>query len=333
MMKTAELNLVQEWDKTFPKSDKIEHKKVTFANHFGITLAADMYIPKDKAGKLPAIAVSGPFGAVKEQSSGLYAQTIAERGFLTIAFDPSFTGESGGEPRYMNSPDINVEDFQAAVDFLSVQDNVDPEKIGILGICGWGGMALQTACVDTRIKATVTSTMYDMSRVAGNGYFDSEDDEESRHNMRVMVNKQRTEDFRNGEYVRQGGVVDPLPEDAPFFVKDYHSYYKTERGYHARSLNSNEGWNATAGTSLMNTRLFTYSKEIRSAVLMIHGEKAHSCYFSKDAYADMIKDSKYADNKELYIIPEAVHTDLYDGGDKDYIPFDKIQSFYEQYLG
>lgn len=333
MMKTAELNLVQEWDKTFPKSDKVEHKKVTFANHFGITLAADMYIPKDKDGKLPAIAVSGPFGAVKEQSSGLYAQTIAERGFLTIAFDPSFTGESGGEPRYMNSPDINVEDFQAAVDFLSVQDNVDPEKIGILGICGWGGMALQTACVDTRIKATVTSTMYDMSRVAGNGYFDSEDDEESRHNMRVMVNKQRTEDFLNGEYVRQGGVVDPLPEDAPFFVKDYHSYYKTERGYHARSLNSNEGWNATAGTSLMNTRLFTYSKEIRSAVLMIHGEKAHSCYFSKDAYADMIKDSKYADNKELYIIPEAVHTDLYDGGDKDYIPFDKIQSFYEQYLG
>ena len=333
MMKTAELNLVQEWDKTFPKSNKVEHKKVTFANHFGITLAADMYIPKDKDGKLPAIAVSGPFGAVKEQSSGLYAQTIAERGFLTIAFDPSFTGESGGEPRYMNSPDINVEDFQAAVDFLSVQDNVDPEKIGILGICGWGGMALQTACVDTRIKATVTSTMYDMSRVTGNGYFDSEDDEESRHNMRVMVNKQRTEDFRNGEYVRQGGVVDPLPEDAPFFVKDYHSYYKTERGYHARSLNSNEGWNATAGTSLMNTRLFTYSKEIRSAVLMIHGEKAHSCYFSKDAYADMIKDSKYTDNKELYIIPEAVHTDLYDGGDKDYIPFDKIQSFYEQYLG
>ena len=333
MMKTAKLNLVQEWDKTFPKSDKVEHKKVTFANHFGITLAADMYIPKDKDGKLPAIAVSGPFGAVKEQSSGLYAQTIAERGFLTIAFDPSFTGESGGEPRYMNSPDINVEDFQAAVDFLSVQDNVDPEKIGILGICGWGGMALQTACVDTRIKATVTSTMYDMSRVAGNGYFDSEDDEESRHNMRVMVNKQRTEDFRNGEYVRQGGVVDPLPEDAPFFVKDYHSYYKTERGYHARSLNSNEGWNATAGTSLMNTRLFTYSKEIRSAVLMIHGEKAHSCYFSKDAYADMIKDSKYADNKELYIIPEAVHTDLYDGGDKDYIPFDKMQSFFEKYLG
>ena len=332
MMKTAELNLVQEWDKVFPQSDKVEHKKVTFANHFGITLAADMYIPKDKECKLPAIAVSGPFGAVKEQASGLYAQTMAERGFLTIAFDPSFTGESGGEPRYMHSPDIDVEDFQAAVDFLSVQDNVDPEKIGIIGICGWGGMALQTACIDTRIKATVTSTMYDMSRVAGNGYFDSEDNEESRHNMRVMVNNQRTEDFSKGEYVRQGGVVDPLPDDAPFFVKDYHSYYKTERGYHARSLNSNEGWNATAGTSLMNTRLFTYSKEIRSAVLMIHGEKAHSCYFSKDAYADMIKDSKYADNKELYIIPEAVHTDLYDGGDKDYIPFDKMQTFFENSL-
>ena len=332
MMKTAELNLVQEWDKVFPQSDKVEHKKVTFANHFGITLAADMYIPKDKDGKLPAIAVSGPFGAVKEQASGLYAQTMAERGFLTIAFDPSFTGESGGVPRYMHSPDIDVEDFQAAVDFLSVQDNVDPEKIGIIGICGWGGMALQTACIDTRIKATVTSTMYDMSRVAGNGYFDSEDNEESRHKMRVMVNNQRTEDFRNGEYVRQGGVVDPLPDDAPFFVKDYHSYYKTERGYHARSLNSNEGWNATAGTSLMNTRLFTYSNEIRSAVLMIHGEKAHSCYMSKDAYADMIKDSKYADNKELCIIPDAVHTDLYDGGDKDYIPFDKMQTFFENSL-
>ena len=332
MMKTAELNLVQEWDKVFPQSDKVEHKKVTVANHFGITLAADMYIPKDKDGKLPAIAVSGPFGAVKEQASGLYAQTMAERGFLTIAFDPSFTGESGGVPRYMHSPDIDVEDFQAAVDFLSVQDNVDPEKIGIIGICGWGGMALQTACIDTRIKATVTSTMYDMSRVAGNGYFDSEDNEESRHKMRVMVNNQRTEDFRNGEYVRQGGVVDPLPDDAPFFVKDYHSYYKTERGYHARSLNSNEGWNATAGTSLMNTRLFTYSNEIRSAVLMIHGEKAHSCYMSKDAYADMIKDSKYADNKELCIIPDAVHTDLYDGGDKDYIPFDKMQTFFENSL-
>ena len=332
MMKTAELNLVQEWDKTFPKSDKVDHKKVVFANHFGISLAADMYIPKNKEGKLPAIAVSGPFGAVKEQASGLYAQTMAERGFLTIAFDPSFTGESGGSPRYMHSPDIDVEDFQAAVDFLSVQDNVDPEKIGIIGICGWGGMALQTACIDTRIKATVTSTMYDMSRVAGNGYFDSEDNEESRHKMRVMLNNQRTEDFRNGEYVRQGGVIDPLPDDAPYFVKDYHAYYKTPRGYHARSLNSNEGWNATAGTSLMNTRLFTYSSEIRNAVLMIHGEKAHSCYMSRDAYADMVKDSKYTDNKELYIIPEASHTDLYDGGEGNYIPFDKMQEFFEKYF-
>ena len=332
MMKTAELNLVQEWDKTFPKSDKVDHKKVVFANHFGITLAADMYIPKNKEGKLPAIAVSGPFGAVKEQASGLYAQTMAERGFLTIAFDPSFTGESGGSPRYMHSPDIDVEDFQAAVDFLSVQENVDPEKIGIIGICGWGGMALQTACIDTRIKATVTSTMYDMSRVAGNGYFDSEDNEESRHKSRGAVNKQRTEDFRNGEYVRQGGVIDPLPDDAPYFVKDYHAYYKTPRGYHARSLNSNGGWNATAGTSLMNTRLFTYSSEIRSAVLMIHGEKAHSCYMSRDAYADMVKDSKYTENKELYIIPDASHTDLYDGGDGDYIPFDKLQNFFEIHL-
>ena len=330
MMKTAELNLVQEWDKTFPKSDKVDHKKVVFANHFGITLAADMYTPKNKEGKLPAIAVSGPFGAVKEQASGLYAQTMAARGFLTIAFDPSFTGESGGFPRYMHSPDIDVEDFQAAVDFLSVQDKVDPEKIGIIGICGWGGMALQTACVDTRIKATVTSTMYDMSRVAGNGYFDSEDNEESRHKMRVMLNNQRTEDFRNGEYVRQGGVIDPLPDDAPYFVKDYHAYYKTPRGYHARSLNSNDGWNATAGTSLMNTRLFTYSKEIRSAVLMIHGEKAHSCYMSRDAYADMVKDSKYTENKELYIIPDASHTDLYDGGEGNYIPFDKMQEFFEK---
>ena len=330
MMKTAELNLVQEWDKTFPKSDKVDHKKVVFANHFGITLAADMYIPKNKKSKLPAIAVSGPFGAVKEQASGLYAQTMAERGFLTIAFDPSFTGESGGTPRYMHSPDIDVEDFQAAVDFLSVQDNVDPEKIGIIGICGWGGMALQTACIDTRVKATVTSTMYDMSRVAGNGYFDSEDNEESRHKSRVAVNKQRTEDYRNGEYVRQGGVIDPLPDDAPYFVKDYHAYYKTPRGYHARSLNSNEGWNATAGTSLMNTRLFTYSSEIRSAVLMIHGEKAHSCYMSRDAYTDMVKDSKYTENKELYIIPDASHTDLYDGGEGNYIPFDKMQEFFEK---
>ncbi len=325
MMTPAELSLTQEWDKVFPKSDKVDHKKVTFINHFGITLAADMYMPIGATGKLPAIAVSGPFGACKEQSSGLYAQQMAERGFLTIAFDPSFTGESGGFPRAVNSPDVNIEDYQAAIDFLSVQDNVDAGKISIIGICGWGGMALQTACIDTRIKATVTSTMYDMSRVAGNGYFDSEDSEEARHQARVNINTQRTEDYRTGSYKRAGGVIDPLPDDAPYFVKDYHAYYKTPRGFHPRSLNSTDGWNVTTGTSLMNTRLFTYSGEIRSAVLMIHGDKAHSCYFSKDAYADMIKDSKYADNKELMIIPGASHTDLYD--QVDIIPFDKIETF------
>ena len=332
MMKTETLNLVTEWDKTFKKSDKVNHQKVTFVNRYGITLAADMYTPKNVEGKLVAIAVCGPFGAVKEQCSGLYAQIMAEKGFLTIAFDPSFTGESGGQPRYMASPDINTEDFQAAVDFLSVQENVDPEKIGIIGICGWGGMALQTACIDTRIKATVTSTMYDMSRVAGNGYFDEADNEEARHRMRISVNSQRTEDYRNGGYALQGGVVDPLPENAPFFVKDYYAYYKTPRGYHSRSLNSNGGWTVNTMTSLMNTRLFHYSGEIRSAVLMIHGEKAHSCYMSRDAYADMVKGSKYADNKELYIIPGASHTDLYDGGGKDAIPFDKLQSFFEEEL-
>ena len=326
-MKTEALKLINEWDKTFEKSDKVDHSKVTFVNHFGITLAADMYVPKNAERKLPAIAVSGPFGACKEQSSGLYAQTMAERGFLTIAFDPSFTGESGGFPRAMHSPDINVEDFQAAVDFLSVQDNVDSDRIGIIGICGWGGMALQTACFDTRIKATVTSTMYDMTRVAGNGYFDAEDSKEARKAAREAVNKQRTEDYRNGSYARAGGVVDPLPEDAPFFIKDYYDYYKTDRGYHARSLNSNDGWNVTAGTSLANTRLFTYAGEIDSAVLMIHGEKAHSCYMSKDAF-QLLK----GDNKELMIIPDAVHTDLYDGGDHDYIPFDKMTSFFEEYL-
>ncbi|MDD6385716.1 MAG: alpha/beta hydrolase [Lactobacillus delbrueckii] len=330
MMQTEELKLTQEWDKVFPKSDKVDHKKVTFANHFGITLAADMYTPKNAGGKLPAIAVSGPFGAVKEQSSGLYAQEMAERGFLTIAFDPSFTGESGGNVRDVNSPDINVEDFQAAVDFLSVQDNVDPERIGIIGICGWGGMALQTAAIDTRIKATVTSTMYDMSRVAGNGYFDADDNEEARHKMRVALNKQRTADFKAGSYAKAGGVVDPLPENAPKFVKDYYAYYKTPRGYHKRSLNSNNGWNVTAATSLLNMRLFTYTNEIRNAVLMIHGDQAHSCYMSKDAYADMIKDSKYTDNKELLLIPGASHTDLYD--QKDIIPFDKMEAFFDKYL-
>lgn len=330
MMQTEKLNLTEEWDKVFPKSDKVDHQKVTFINHFGITLAADMYTPKDAAGKLPAIAVAGPFGAVKEQSSGLYAQEMAEKGFLAIAFDPSYTGESGGSPRGINSPDINVEDFQAAVDFLSVQDNVDPERIGIIGICGWGGMALQTAAIDTRIKATVTSTMYDMSRVTGNGYFDADDNEEARHKMRVALNEQRTADYKAGSYAKAGGVVDPVPEDAPQFVKDYHAYYKTPRGYHKRSANSNEGWNVTTSTSLLNTRLFTYSNEIRNAVLMIHGDKAHSCYMSKDAYADMIKDSKYTDNKELLLIPGASHTDLYD--QKDIIPFDKIQSFFDKYL-
>ena len=332
MMKAAELKLTQEWDKVFPKSDKVIHQKVTFANHFGITLAADMYTPVNVGGKLPAIAVSGPFGACKEQASGLYAQTMAERGFLTIAFDPSFTGESGGFPRAMHSPDINVEDFQAAVDFLSVQENVDPERIGIIGICGWGGMALQTACIDTRIKATVTSTMYDMSRIAGNGYFDEADNEEARYQARVRINTQRTADYQNGDYARQGGVIDPLPEDAPYFVKDYHAYYKTPRGYHPRSLNSNDGWTVNTSTSLMNMRLFTYSKEIRSAVLMIHGDKAHSCYMSRDAYAEMINGSKYTDNKELLIIPGATHTDLYDGGDHHAIPFDRIEAFMKEYL-
>ena len=332
MIKAEELILTQKWDKVFPKSEAVVHSKVTFVNHFGITLAADMYVPKNANRKLPAIAVSGPFGACKEQSSGLYAQEMAKRGFLAIAFDPSFTGESGGYPRAMHSPDIDVEDFQAAVDFLCVQKNVDPERIGIIGICGWGGMALQTACVDTRIKATVTSTMYDMSRVAGNGYFDAADNEEARHQMRLAVNAQRTRDYLSGDYARQGGVVDPLPEYAPYFVKDYYDYYKTPRGYHPRSLNSNDGWTVNTNTSLMNTRLFTYSKEIRSAVLMIHGDKAHSCYMSRDAYADMVKDSKYADNKELYIIPGASHTDLYDGGGKNAIPFDKIESFFETYM-
>ena len=327
MMKTEELVLVKEWDKTFPKSEKVDHKKVTFINHFGITLAADMYVPKEAEGKLAAIAVCGPFGACKEQASGLYAQTMAERGFLTIAFDPSFTGESGGFPRAMHSPDIDVEDFQAAVDFLSVQDNVDPERIGIIGICGWGGMALQTACIDTRIKATVTSTMYDMSRIAGNGYFDSADSKEARIEARKAINAQRTEDYRNGSYALAGGVVDPLPADAPFFVKDYYDYYKTARGYHARSLNSNNGWAVTAGTSLSNTRLFTYAGEIENAVLMIHGEKAHSCYMSKDAFK-LLK----GDNKELLIIPDAVHTDLYDGGKNKVIPFDKMESFFREYL-
>ena len=323
------LNLTQEWDKTFPKSEKVNHRKVTFHNRYGITLAADLYEPKDAQGKLPAIAVCGPFGAVKEQASGLYAQEMAERGFLTIAFDPSFTGESGGTVRYVASPDINTEDFSAAVDFLSVQENVDPERIGIIGICGWGGMALNVAAMDTRIKATVTSTMYDMSRVNANGYFDSMD-ENARYELKKSLNAQRIEDYKNGTYKRAGGVVDPLPEDAPFYVKDYYDYYKTERGYHKRSLNSNDGWNMTSSLSFINMPILQYSHEIRNAVLMIHGEKAHSCYFSKDAFKNMTENSKYTDNKELMIIPNAVHTDLYDK--VDIIPFDKIEEFFKENL-
>ena len=319
------LILTEEWDKTFPKSNKVSHRKVTFHNRYGITLAADLYEPKNAEGKLAAIAVSGPFGAVKEQASGLYAQTMAERGFLTIAFDPSFTGESGGSPRYVASPDINTEDFQAAVDFLSVQDNVDPEKIGIIGICGWGGMALNAAAIDTRIKATVTSTMYDMSRVNAKGYFDAEDSEEARHAKRVALNAQRIEDYKNGTYALAGGVADTVPEDAPFYFKDYHDYYKTERGYHVRSLNSNGGWNVTSSLSFLNMPILQYADEIRSAVLLIHGEKAHSCYFSRDAYAKL-----KGDNKELLIIPGAVHTDLYDK--TDIIPFDKMTEFFHKFM-
>lgn len=331
MMKTEKLILCEEWDKTFPKSNKVDHSKMTFTNRYGITLAADLYIPLNAKEKFAAIAVCGPFGAVKEQSSGLYAQAMAERGFLTIAFDPSFTGESGGNPRYMASPDINTEDFQAAVDFLSVQDNVDPDKIGIIGICGWGGMALNAAALDTRIKATVTSTMYDMSRVNANGYFDESDSADARYAMKKTLNNVRTKEYKTGIYSRAGGCLTyPAPEDAPFFVKDYSAYYKTERGYHIRSLNSNEGWNTIGTMSFINQPILQYSNEIRSAVLMIHGEKAHSCYFSKDAFADMVKDNPYTDNKELFIIPGAVHTDLYDR--MDVIPFAKIEKFFRENL-
>ncbi len=329
-MKMENLKLTEEWDKTFPQSDKVNHKKATFVNRYGITLAADMYIPKNAEGRLAAIAVCGPFGAVKEQCSGLYAQTMAEKGFLTIAFDPSFTGESGGQPRFMASPDINTEDFQAAVDFLSVQDNVDADRIGIIGICGWGGMALNAAALDTRVKATVTSTMYDMARVNANGYFDAEDSEEARYAKKQALNLLRTEEYGKGEYSLGGGCLElPVPEDAPFFVKDYSEYYKG-RAYHARSLNSNGGWNSIGCMSFMNQPILRYSNEIRSAVLMIHGEKAHSCYFSKDAFASMMKESKYTDNKELMIIPGAVHTDLYDN--LEVIPFGKIEKFFAQYL-
>ena len=323
------LNLLQEWGKTFPKSEKVNHRKVTFNSRFGITLVADLYEPKNAEGKLPGIAVCGPFGAVKEQCSGLYAQEMAERGFFAIAFDPSYTGESTGTPRYVASPDINTEDFGAAVDFLSVQDNVDSEKIGIIGICGWGGLALNAASIDTRIKATVCSTMYNMSRVNHNGYFDSISEDEL-YELKKQLNAQRVEDFKNGKYKLAGGVINPLPEDAPFYVKDYYDYYKTSRGYHKRSLNSNGGWNVTSSLSFINTPQHTFTGEIRNAVLIIHGEKAHSCYFSKDAYNDMIKNGKYTDNKELMIITNAVHTDLYDR--VDIIPFDKIEEFFTKYL-
>ena len=322
------LDFTPEWDKTFPQSDKVEHSKVTFHNRYGITLAADLYKPKNAEGKLAAIAVCGPFGAVKEQAAGLYAQTMAERGFLTMAFDPSFTGESGGQPRYMASPDINTEDFQAAVDYLSLREDVDPEKIGIIGICGWGGMALNTAALDTRIKATVASTMYDMTRVNANGYFDAEDSEAARYEKKKALNAQRIEDYKNGSYTLGGGVAEEVPDDAPFFVKDYHDYYKTSRGYHARSLNSNGGWNVTGTMSFMNQPILRYSNEIRSAVLIIHGEKAHSCYFSQDAYAAMMDGNPCPENKELRIIPGAVHTDLYDK--LDVIPFDKMEAFFRK---
>ena len=308
MLKTEKLKLVSEWDKTFPQSEKVDHKKVTFVNRYGITLAADLYKPKNASGKYPAIAVSGSFGAVKEQCSGLYAQTMAEKGYLTIAFDPSFTGESGGNPRYMASPDINTEDFMAAVDFLSVREDVDPDKIGIIGICGWGGMALNAAALDTRIKATVASTMYDMTRVNANGYFDSEDSEEARYAKKQSLNILRTQEYCKGEYSRAGGCVSlPVPEDAPFFVKDYSEYYKG-RCYHKRSLNSNDGWNSIGCMSFMNQPILKYSNEIRSAVLIVHGEKAHSYYFGKDAYENMIKNSKYTSNKELLTIPGEIYT-------------------------
>ncbi len=321
------LDLTQEWDKTFPKSDRVEHSKTTFRNRFGIELAADMYKPRGAAGKLAAIAVSGPFGAVKEQCSGLYAQTLAERGFLTIAFDPSFTGESGGEPRYVASPDINTEDFQAAVDYLISRDDVDADKIGILGICGWGGFAINAAAVDTRVKATVASTMYDMTRVAANGYNDSEDSAAARKAKKEAMNSQRNADFASGVCKCAGGVVDPLPKDAPQFIKDYHAYYKTPRGYHKRSLNSNGGWSQTTFLSFINAKLLAYAGEIENAVMVLHGEKAHSRYFGETAYRML-----NGDNKELVIVPGASHCDLYDGGEKGAIPFDRIESFYRKYL-
>ena len=324
------LPLTQGWDKTFPKSDKVEHAKVTFRNRFGITLAADVYKPagpRTPRDRHPAIAVAGPFGAVKEQSSGLYAQTLAERGFLTVAFDPSYTGESSGTPRYVASPDINTEDFSAAVDYLVCRDDVDPERIGILGICGWGGLAINAAAVDTRIKATVASTMYDMTRVTANGYFDKENSAAARKAKKEAMNAQRVKDFKSGKCELGGGVPDKLPDDAPQFVKDYHAYYKTPRGYHVRSLNSNGGWNKTSALAFINAKLLAYAGEIENAVMVVHGEKAHSRYFGEDAFK-MLR----GDNKELVIVPGASHCDLYDGGGKNAIPFDRIEAFYEKNL-
>lgn len=319
------LNLTTEWDKVFPQNDQVEHSKIVFHNRYGITLAADLYKPKNASGKLAAIAVSGPYGAVKEQVSGRYAQELAARGFLTIAFDPSFTGESGGEPRFISSPDINTEDFSAAVDYLSNRDDVNPEQIGILGVCGWGGFAVNAAAIDTRIKATVASTMYDMTRVTANGYDDVADNADARYAARKAMNDQRTVDYRNNTYVLAGGVPDTLPEDAPQFLKDYHAFYKTDRGYHKNSLGSNGGWTVTNSLVLMNAPILQYADEIRSAVLLVHGEKAHSRYFSETVFKQL-----KGDNKELYIVPNAVHTDLYDQMDK--IPFDKIEEFYRQNL-
>ena len=320
-----QLILTQEWDKVFPQSDKVNHSKITFHNRYGITLAADLYVPKDATGKLPAIAVCGPFGAVKEQVSGRYAQTLAERGFLTIAFDPSFTGESGGQTRYVASPDINTEDFCAAIDYLSTRPDVNPEQVGILGVCGWGGFAVNAAAIDTRIKATVAVTMYDMTRVNAKGYYDAADNADARHTMKQQLNAQRTEDYRNGSYALAGGVPDTLPADAPQFMKDYHAFYKTPRGYHKRSLGSNGGWNVTSSLSLINQPILAYADEIRTAVLLVHGENAHSRYFSEDVFKKL-----KGDNKELLIVPDAVHTDLYDNLEK--IPFDKIESFFRTYL-
>ncbi len=328
-MQDAKLNLAPEWGKTFPKSDKVNHEKVTFHNRYGITLAADLYKPKGAAADttLAAIAVCGPFGAVKEQCSGLYAQTLAERGFLTIAFDPSFTGESGGEPRYMASPDINTEDFLAAVDYLSCREDVDAGRIGIVGICGWGGLAINAAALDPRIKATVAATMYDLSRTAAKGYFDEQDSPAARRAQRRALAEQRTRDYASGTYERAGGVVDPLPEDAPFFVRDYYDYYKTPRGYHPRSLNSNDGWNVTGTQSFLNQPILAYANEIDTAVMVLHGDAAHSCYMGKDAFAEL-----KGDNKELVLVPGAVHTDLYDGGGKDAIPWERLEGFFSRYL-